>query len=88
MGVEVGSLVDADFLSREISSAIVLSLVLIHVELMPTLEPIRSPQKNLASARPILDFLQVCVVHFFALILSVTHKTTGCGSSSLLLFSA
>ena len=64
MGVEVGLLVDADFLSRDISSAIVLALVLIHVELMPTLEPIKSPQKNLASTRPILDFLQVCVVHF------------------------
>ncbi len=46
--------------------AIALSLVLIHVfELIPMLEPIRTPPKNFASARPILDFLQMYVDHFF-----------------------
>ena len=36
--MEVGLLVDADFLSPEISSAIVLCLMLIHDELMPTMD--------------------------------------------------
>jgi len=74
-----------DFLTLEISSAILFDSVLIHLALMPTSEPIRRPQKNLAKARPIIDFLQVCIVHFFALILSVTHSTTGWGSSVVLL---
>jgi hypothetical protein len=64
----------------EIPSAILFLTVLIYVAFIPTLEPIKSPQKNLARARPMIDFLQVCVVQFFALMLSVTQKTTGLGS--------
>jgi hypothetical protein len=59
--------------------------VLIHLALIPTCEPIKSPQKNLARARPILDFLLVCKVQFKALVMSVTHNTTGCGSSLIYL---
>ncbi len=73
--------VEVSFFSLEILSAIIFLTVLIHLALTPTFEPIRSPQKNLARARPILDFLLVCKVQFSALVLSVTHKTTGCGSS-------
>ena len=73
--------VEVSFFSLEILSAIIFSTVLIHLALMPTFEPIRSPQKNLARAGPILDFLLVCKVQFSALVLSVTHKTTRCGSS-------
>ncbi len=69
------------FFSLEILSAITFSTMLIHFALMPTHEPIKSPQKNLARACPILDLLLVCKVHFSALVLTVTHKTTGCGSS-------
>ena len=53
------------------------SIVLIHFALIPTFEPIRRPQKNLARARPILDFLDVWIVQLSVLVLSVTHKTTG-----------
>ena len=76
--------VGVSFFSLEILSAISFSTVLIHLALTPTFEPIKSPQKNLARARPILDFLLVCKVQFKALVLSVTHKTTGCGSSLIL----
>ena len=55
---------------------ILFSVVLIHVAFIPTSEPIRSLQKNLARARPIIDFLQVCVVQFLALMLSVTQEPT------------
>jgi hypothetical protein len=61
----------------DISSAILLACVLIHVALIPTFEPIKSPQKNLANARPMRDFLLVCTVQFLALMLSVTQSTTG-----------
>ena len=77
--------VGVSFFSLEILSAISFSTVLIHLALIPTFEPIKSPQKNLARARPILDFLLVCKVQFKALVLSVTHKTTGCGSSLIVL---
>ena len=73
--------VEVRLFSLEILSAITFSTVLIHFALMPTYEPIKSPQKNLARAHPILDLLLVCKVQFSALVLSVTHKTTGCGSS-------
>ncbi len=63
----------------EILSAISFSPVLIHFVLIPTLEPIKRPQKNLARALPILDFLLVCRVQFSALDLSVMHRTTGYG---------
>ena len=73
--------VEVSFFSLEILSAITFLTVLIHFALMPTYEPIKSPQKNLTRAHPILDLLLVCKVQFSALVLSVTHKTTGCGSS-------
>ena len=69
-----------DFLILGISSAILFLTVLIHVAFIPTLEPIKSPQKNLARACPMIDFLPVCVVQFLALMLSVTQRTTRLGS--------
>ena len=74
-----------EFLTLEILSAILLTLVLIHSALMPTSDPIKRPQKNLAKARPIIDFLQIRIVHFLALILSVTQSTTRWGLSVILL---
>ena len=68
-------------LSLDILLAITFLMVLIHLAFTPTFEPIRMPQKNLARALPMFDFLLVCNVQFNALVLSVTHKTTGCGSS-------
>ncbi len=73
--------VDVSFFSLKILSAISFSTMLIYFALTPRFEPIKRPQKNLARARPILDFLLVCKVQLSALILSVTHKMTGCGSS-------
>ena len=67
--------------SLEILSAIMFSMVLIHLALIPILDPISRPQKNLASALPMIDFLLVCKVQFKALVLSVTHNNTGYGSS-------
>ena len=74
-------MLDCSFLMREISSATLFSSVAIHFELIPKGESIMSPQKNLANARPIIEFLEVCVVQFMALVLSVILKTTGYGSS-------
>jgi hypothetical protein len=74
-------------LSLDILSAITFLVVLIHLAFTPTFEPISNPQKNLAKARPMIDFLLVCKVRFSALVLSVTHNTTGCGSSVIFLFS-
>ena len=82
-GDDVG-LVD---LSLDILSVITFLVVLIHLAFTPTFEPISNPQKNLAKARPMIDFLLVCKVQFSALVLSVTHITTGCGSSVIFLFS-
>ncbi len=76
-----------DFLILEILSAILFSTGLIHVSFITMLEPIKSTQKNLARASPMIDFLQVCLVQFFALMLSVTQRTTGLGSSMMLSFS-
>ncbi len=67
-------------MSLDIASAILLSSVLIHFALIPTLELIRRLQKNLARARPIIDFFNVWMVQFLALMLSVMHRTTGLGS--------
>ncbi len=52
-------LVEGEFfvLSLKILSAILLSMVLIHFALIPTLELIRGPQKNLARARLMTNFL-------------------------------
>jgi len=55
-----------------------LLVVLIHFAFTPIF---RRPQKNLVRALPIFDFLLVCKVQFNALMLSVTHETTECGSS-------
>ncbi len=68
------------FFSLEILSATLFSTVLIYFALIPTFERIKRPQKNLAKARPMLDFLLVCRVQLSALVLSVMHKTTGGGS--------
>ena len=63
------------------SSAILLSSVLIHLELIPSGEFIMSKQKNRASRRPTLDFLHEPVVQLRADALSVTLSKTGYGSS-------
>ncbi len=73
--------VDVSFFSLDVLSTISFSTVLIYFALTPTFEPIKSPQKNLARARLILDFLLVCRVQLSALVLSVSHRTTGYGSS-------
>jgi hypothetical protein len=73
-------------LSLDILSAIMFSIVLIHLALTPTFESIRRPQKNLARALPTINFLLVCRVQFGALVLSVIHRVTGCGLS--LIFSS
>ena len=67
--------------SLDILSAITFLIVLIHFAFTPTFEPIKRPQINLARALQIIDFLLVCKVQFKALVLSVTHSTTGYGSS-------
>ena len=66
-------------LSINILLAMMFLIVLIHFALTPTFEPIRTPQKNLAKALPIIDFLLVCNIQFSTLVLSVTHRMTGCG---------
>ena len=63
------------------SSAILLSTVLIHCELMPSGELINKAQKKRPSKRPILDLLHVCRVQERAEELSVTFRSTGFGSS-------
>ncbi len=68
-------------MSLDILSAMIFSIVLIHFAFIPTSEPIKRPRKNLARARPIADFLLICKVQFNALVLSVTHRTTGWGLS-------
>ncbi len=60
------------------SSAILLSSVLIHLEFIPSGEPIRREQKKRASLWPIIDFLHVLVVQLKADALSVTLRRTGC----------
>ncbi len=64
---------------REMSSAILLSLVLIHLEFIPSGEPIRREQKKRASLRLIIDFLHAPVVQLKADALSVTLRRKGCG---------
>ena len=63
------------------SSAISFATVLIHWELMPRGELIRSEQKKRASLRPIVDLLHAPVVQLRDDVLSVTLRRTGCGSS-------
>ena len=62
------------------SSAISFAVVLIHWELMPRGELIRSEQKKRANLRPIFDFLHAPVVQLRADVLLVTLRRTGCGS--------
>ena len=63
------------------SSAILFATVLIHWELMPKGELIRSEQKKRASLRPILDLLHAPVVQLRANVLLVMLRRTGCESS-------
>jgi hypothetical protein len=65
------------FFKQEMSSAILLSLVLIHWELIPRGELVSNEQKKRASKRPILDLLQVCSVQDNADALSVMFSSTG-----------
>ncbi len=69
------------FLRQDMSSAILMSTVLIHWELMPSGELINREQKKQPSKRPILDLLHVCRVQERAEELSVTFRSTGYGSS-------
>jgi hypothetical protein len=56
-------------LSLDILSAIMFSRVLIHFALIPTCKLIRSPQKNLARAQPMIDLLLVWRVQLSVLVL-------------------
>ncbi len=69
------------FFVQDMLSAILLLLVLIHWELIPSSELIRSEQKNCARSQPSLDFLQERLVQQRAEALSVMLRCTGCGSS-------
>ena len=73
-------LVEGEFvsLSLKILLAISLSVVVIHFALIPTLEPIRRLQKNLARARPMINFLLVWRVQLSALVLSMMQSTIRC----------
>ena len=72
-----------DVLILEISSAILFLTVLFRVAFIPTPKQIKSPQKNPARAHLMIDFLQVCIIQFLVLMLSVTQRTTGLGSSMM-----
>ena len=72
------------FLMQEMLSAILLLLVLIHLELIPSGELIMSEQKKQASKQPTFDFLQAPVVQLKAEALLVTLSRTEKG----LLFAA
>jgi hypothetical protein len=63
----------------EMSSAILLLSVLIHLEFVPSGEPIRREQKKRVSLRPIIDFLHAPVFQLKADALSVTLRRIGCG---------
>jgi hypothetical protein len=65
---------------HEMSSAILLSLVLILMEFIPSREPIMREQKKRVIRRPILDFLHAPVVQLKAEALLVTLRRTGQGS--------
>jgi hypothetical protein len=62
---------------HKMSSAILLSLVLICVEFIPSREPIMREQKKQVIRRPILDFLHALVVQLKAKALLVTLRRTG-----------
>ena len=67
------------FLRREMLSAILLSIVLIHCELMPGGELINNEQKKQASIHPIFDCLHMWSVQDKAEELLVTLRITGWG---------
>jgi hypothetical protein len=69
------------FLRREISSAILLSIVPINYELMPRGKLINNEQKKRASICPFFDRLHVWSVHDRAEELLVTLRITEWGSS-------
>ena len=69
------------FFRQEMSSEILLSIVLIHCELMPRGELINNEQKKLASICPIFDCLHVWSVQDRAEELLVTLRITGWGLS-------
>jgi hypothetical protein len=69
------------FLRREMLSAILLSIVLIHCELMPRGALINNEEKKQASICPIFDRLHVWSVQDKAEELSVTLRITGWGLS-------
>ena len=75
--------VGAVFFRRDMSSVILFAAVLIHWELMPRGQLIRSEQKKRASLRPIFDLLHAPVVQLRYNVLSVTLtlRRTGCGLS-------
>ena len=55
--------------------------MLIHVELIPSFDPMNRKQKNLASNFPKCDVLHMCVVQEWADVLSTAFNKTGKGSS-------
>ena len=69
---------------RDMSSAISFAVVLIHWELMPRGELIRSEQKKHARQQPILDLLHAPVVQLRADVLSVMLRRIECYSSTKL----
>jgi hypothetical protein len=69
------------FMRQEILSTILLSIILIHCELMPRGKLINNEQKKQASICPIFDRLHVWSVQDRAEELSVMLRITGWGSS-------
>jgi hypothetical protein len=69
------------FLRQEMLSAILLSIVLIHCELMPRGKLFNNDQKKRASICPIFNCLHMWSVQDNAESLSVTLRITGWGSS-------
>ena len=67
------------FFAQEMSSAIALCSMLIHCELMPRGELIRSKQKKHARRQPILDLRPAPVFQLKADALLVTLRSTGYG---------
>ena len=65
------------FFKWDMSSAILLSTVLIHCELMPRGELIKKEQKKRPSKQPILELLHVWSVHDKAEELLVIFNNTG-----------
>lgn len=79
--LEVGLLAMFCFFNRDMSSAILLARVESHFALIPSLESIKSAQKNLPSSLPISEFMHACDIHLTPLLLSHLARKTGHGSS-------